>query len=255
MESNKIKAYSEKAKDLRVRTLELIAKRKEGHIGGAFSIIEILTSLYGVHPDYKGILQEDDKFILSKGHACIPYYLLLRERGFNPKISGHPERDIENGIYCTTGSLGHGLPMGVGMAMGKKLKGDSGNIYVLMSEGDCQEGTAWECMLQAPHRKLNNLTAIVDYNGLQTLGKVDEILSLKSLPNVFESCGWDVQKISGHSFEEIDFALRNNTQEKPKAIIAYTTKGKGVSFMENESGWHTMVPNEEELKRAYEELK
>jgi transketolase len=238
----------QKAKTLRKQVLQLAYDRGGGHIGGALSIVEILLSLY------EKVLKEEDKFILSKGHGCLPYFILLKEKGYNPNIAGHPEIDPENGIYCTTGSLGHGLPTGVGMALARKKTNTPGKIYVLMSDAECQEGTTWESSLLASHYKLDNLTAIVDNNKLQTLGITNEILSLHDLQEKFEAFGWQTSIINGHSFEEIIQSLNQTTENKPRLIIANTTKGKGISFMEGVSKWHTMIPTEEELNQAYKEL-
>ncbi len=237
-----------KAKDLRKGVLKMAYDRGGGHIGGALSIIEILISLY------KKVLKKEDKFILSKGHGCLPFFILLKEKGYNPNIAGHPEIDIENGINCTTGSLGHGLPTGVGMALARKVKNKLGRIYVLMSDAECQEGTTWESSLLASHYKLDNIIAIIDNNKLQTLGKTEDILSLKDIQKKFEAFGWHTSKINGHSFKEIIQALNETKKNKPRMIIADTIKGKGVSFMEGVSKWHTTIPTEEELNQAYKEL-
>ena len=207
-----------------------------------------MVSLYDV------VLKPEDKFILSKGHACYPLYVLLREKGYNPRISGHPDYDSENRLEATTGSLGHGLPLGVGMALAKKIKKQNGQIYVLLGCGECQEGTIWESSLIASHHKLNNLTAIVDYNKIQGSAKTNDVLFLGDLNQKFQSFGWHVLEIDGHNFQEIIPALQQPTYEKPKMIIANTIKGKGVSFMENNPDWHGL-PDLKKLKQAYEELK
>lgn len=238
----------EKARMIRRETLALAMSTKHGHLAPAFSIVEILAALY------ERVLEDNDRFILSKGHACLSLYVVLREKGLNPKISGHPDIESDQGIECTTGSLGHGLPMGVGMALARKLKNKKGDIYVLMSDGECQAGTTWESMLIASHHELNNLTCVIDYNKLQSLGRVEDILSLDSLREKFEAFGCYVIEIDGHDFTEIISALKEKSPTRPKVIIAHTTKGKGVSFMENKPKWHNRLPNPEELKVAYEEL-
>ena len=237
-----------KAKELRIKTLDLCLEEGEGHIGGSFSEIEVLISLF----DF--ILLPEDKFILSKGHACYPYYLLLKEKGFNPKISGHPDFDPENNIHCTTGSLGHGLPIGVGMALSRKLKNKKGKIYVLISDGECQEGTTWEASDVAAYHKLDNLIVILDHNKIQAIDKIKDV-SLMNLRRKFEEFGRHVLEINGHDFQEIIESLKKEVKEKPYLIIAHTIKGKGVSYMENTSEWHGRRPTEERLKQAYEELK
>ena len=244
----KISQLVAKAKVLRKGVIDVVAKRGEGHIGGAFSIMEMIIAIYDL------FLKKEDKFILSKGHAFIPQYLLLKERGLNPKLSGHPEIDRQNGVECTTGSLGHGLPIGLGMAFAKKIKKEPGTVYVIISDGECQEGTIWESFLLAAHHKLDNLKILIDKNNLITLGKVSEILSIDNLAEKCKAFNCAVTEINGHSYPEIIKALQTQTPGKPHVIIADTIKGKGVSFMENHSGWHTMVPNAEEIKKAYEEL-
>jgi transketolase len=237
-----------KAKELRKKVLELGIETGEAHFGGSFSEIEILISLYDV------IMKPEDKFILSKGHACYPFYLLLKEKGFNPKISAHPDLDVENGIYATTGSLGHGLPMGVGMALARKLKNKLGRIYVLISDGECQEGTTWESAQIAAHHKLDNLVVIVDHNKLQALQRIEEVQSLGNLKDKFDAFGWQTTEVDGHNFQEILNSLQNKSFDRPQIIIAHTIKGKGISYMENNPKWHTRLPTEEELKQAHEEL-
>jgi transketolase len=238
------------AKKLRRETIELIYNRKMGHAGGSFSVADILLMLF------KEVLTDKDRFILSKGHASIPYFILLREKGFDPKIMGHPEMDRVNGIHCTTGSLGHGLPTGIGMAMAKKIKGESGKIYVVLSDAECQEGTTWESLLIAAQHNLNNVVVIVDNNHKQTLGPTETILSLGDLAQKGRAFEWDVDEVDGHSFSELHHVFtRQRRLMKPHFIVAHTTKGKGVKFMEQDySGWHNAIPSEEQLKQALEEL-
>ena len=238
----------ERSKQIRRDTLNLAVNNGGYHFGGSFSATEILISLY----DH--ILRAEDKFILSKGHACWPWYVLLKERGYDPKIEGHPSIDPANGICCTTGSLGHGLPMGIGIAMAKKIKKEEGRIYVLMGDGECQEGTTWESLLTARNHQLDNLTAIVDSNGIQGSGFVEGVLPIKGLEKVAETLGWSVSEIDGHSIPDIVSALRERVQDKPRMIIAHTIKGRGVSFMENRPEWHSKFPDPEQLKQAYKEL-
>ncbi len=239
----------ERAKNIRREVIKTAVQRKEGHIGGAFSIIESILTIHDL------FLMHDDVFILSKGHAWLPLYHLLKEKGYSPKLAGHPEIDLENGVNCTTGSLGHGLPIGVGIALAKKIKKEPGNVYIIISDGECQEGTTWESLLLAAHHKLDNLKIILDHNNLQTLGKVSDILSLGNIEEKFKAFGAKVSVINGHSFKEINEALREDHKSMPRVIVTNTIKGKGVSFMENHSGWHTMIPNEEEFNKAMEELK
>lgn len=238
----------ERGIELRKKVLDLALETGEAHIGGSFSEIEILIALFDK------ILKEEDRFILSKGHACYPLYILLKEKGLNPKIQGHPDIDVKNKIFCTTGSLGHGLPIGVGMALARKIKNKPGKIYVLMGDGECQEGTTWESSLIVSHYKLNNLVVIIDNNKLQALDKIENVLSFKDIRKKFESFNWHVTEVNGHNIEEIVKALKKEIKE-PRLIIANTTKGKGVSYMENNPIWHGRRPTPERINPAYAELK
>jgi transketolase len=237
------------AKSVRREILDLAMAYKNRHIAPAFSTIETLVVLFN------RIMRKNDKFILSKGHGCLGLYVMLKKKGLNPKISGHPDIDLKQGIECTTGSLGHGLPIATGMALAKKLKDREGDIYVLMSDGECQEGATWESALIAAHHKLNNLTAIVDYNKIQSLGRVEDILSLGDLKVKFQAFGFYAIEVNGHSIRELSAAFNKKVLGKPKIIIANTIKGKGVSFMEDKPEWHNRLPNEEELRIAKEELR
>jgi transketolase len=244
-----IKRLESKARDLRKRVLELSLEKGEAHLGGSFSEIEILISLY----DF--VLTEEDKFILSKGHASLPWYVLLQEKGYNPKITTHPDIDVSNGIYCTTGSLGHGFPIGVGMALARKLKKQNGRIYILISDGECETGTTWESTLIAQQHKLDNLVLIVDYNKIQALDWVKNVLNLEDLTCKFQSFNWYVRRINGHSFQELEDAFSKKVESKPYVIIADTIKGKGVSYMENNPEWHGKRVTPERIAKAYKELK
>ena len=242
---------NERSKQIRRDTIALSKVNGGYHYGGSFSAVEILIALF----DH--VLKEEDKFILSKGHACWPYYVLLREKGFDPKLEGHPVRDEMNGIYCTTGSLGHGLPTAVGMAMAKRLKNKPGKIYVLMGDGECQEGTTWESLLIAAHYKLDNLVAIIDCNKIQGSGFLKDILPISNLEQIAGKIGWCVLDVDGHSCSNIQEGLSilaDVQSPKPSLIIAHTVKGKGVSYMENKPEWHAKWPDEEHEKRAFLEL-
>jgi len=243
---------TERGKQIRRDTIELSKKNSGYHYGGCFSIVEILIALY----DH--VLTDGDKFILSKGHACWPWYVILREKGFNPKLEGHPSRDPYNGIHCTTGSLRHGLPAGIGVALAKKLKKEPGKFYVLMGDGECQEGTTWEGLLIAAKYKLDNLIVIVDKNGIQGSGFVKDVLLINGMDKITETIGWDAWDVDGHDIEDIKDALicapRNLDYRRPKIIFAHTVKGKGVSFMENVPKWHACWPNPEQEAQALREL-
>ena len=231
-----------RAKQLRLETLQLAIEYNNEHIGPAFSIIELLIAIY----DH---MQPEDKFILSKGHGCLSLYAILKQQGFNPTISGHPDIDVEQGIFATTGSLGHGLPLGVGMALSRKLGDICGHIYVLVGDGELQEGTTWESLLFAAHHNLNNLTVIVDKNCMQALGETNEILNLGSLWAKFSAFNWCAIEIDGHNMLDIKYALREKPK-RPKAIIAHTIKGKGIPQAENNPKWHNYLPKGDELKKC-----
>jgi len=240
--------YNLDATEIRREILEMAMETGINHIASSLSVVEILCALFS-------IARENDKIILSKGHGCLGYYILLREKGYNPLLKVHPDIDIENGIECTTGSLGHGLPIAVGMALAKKLKGKDGNIYVVMGDGECQEGTTWESSMIASQYDLGNLCVIVDYNNLQALDRLDKIVSLGDLRAKFLSFGWVCREASGHDIREIKYKLEQNVPSMPKCIIAHTVKGKGLSFMENNPAFHARLPNEMELEIASKELK
>lgn len=242
---------NERSKQIRRDTITLSKANGGYHWGGCFSIVEILIALY----DH--ILTDDDRFILSKGHSCWPWYVILREKGFNPKLEGHPSRDPHNGILCSTGSLGHGLPMGVGLAMAKKFKKEPGKVYVLMGDGECQEGTTWESMLIASHYKLNNLIVIVDSNGIQGSGRVKNVLPIKGLSNIADILGWQCFfELDGHDIDHLSQIMKaDNVQFHPMMIIAETTKGKGVSFMEDKPEWHAKWLDDDHEELAMLELK
>lgn len=244
---------NERSKQIRRDTIKLSKANGGYHWGGSFSIVEILIALY----DH--VLTDDDRFILSKGHACWPWYVILREKGFNPRLEGHPSRDPHNGIICSTGSLGHGLPMGVGMAMAKKLKGEPGKVYALMGDGECQEGTTWESMLIAIQHNLDNLVVIIDANGIQGSGFVEEILTINDVRAIANIIGFRVatENLDGHNTEEIRAFLELNklvVENQPSLIVFPTIKGKGVSFMENKPEWHAKWLDDEHEKLAMLEL-
>jgi len=240
----------EKAKKLRRDTFNAFVAHGEAHLGGSFSIIEMLLTLY------EKVLKVEDKFILSKAHASFPLCLLLQEKGFNPKLTTHLELDPINGIHCTTGSLGHGLPLATGMALGKKFQKKSGKVFVMMSDGECQEGTTWESLLIAASHKLDNLVVLVDYNKIQALSPINEALPLENLSAKFKAFNWDCTEINdGHSFAELIPALQQkNTTMEPKVFIVHTTKGKGVKAFENDPAWHARKIKGEELEIGKKEL-
>jgi transketolase len=239
-----------KAQDLRQKTFHAFVEKGEAHLGGSFSIIEMLLALY------ERVLQEDDKFILSKAHASFPLCLLLREKGFNPKLRTHLELDPVNGIHCTTGSLGHGLPIGTGMAMARKQLGLPGSIYVMMSDGECQEGTTWESLLVGAKHELDNLVVLVDYNKIQALTTLDEGLPLESLSAKFKAFNWECEEvIDGHCFDQLVPALKKSSSlSKPRALIVHTIKGKGIKVFENDPVWHARKIKGKDLQIGRREL-
>mgnify|MGYP000856134306 FL=1 len=239
-----MKQLIQKAFKLRQDTFKAFVKKGEAHLGGSFSLIEILITLF-----YK-ILKKNDKFILSKSHASFPLCIILKQKGFNPKLTTHLEIDPKNGIHCTTGSLGHGFPIAAGMAFAKKKLKKSGNIFVLISDGECQEGTTWETMLIASKHKLNNLILIIDYNKIQALSKLEDALPLHNLSKKIKSFNWNCLEVkNGHSFKELipKFSKKfRNTL--PTAIIVNTIKGKGIKKFENDPSWHARKLQGSELE-------
>ena len=240
----------QKAKKLRQDTFKAFVEHGEAHLGGSFSMIEMLLVLHEV------VLQNEDKFILSKAHASFPFCLLLKQKGYDPPLTTHLEIDPRNGIHCTTGSLGHGLPIGTGMALARKLQQKTGKIYVMMSDGECQEGTTWESLLIAARHKLDNLIVLIDYNKIQALNTLEEALPLDNLPAKFKSFNWDCAEVNdGHSFDELIPGLKQqNNEGKPRAVIAHTIKGKGIKAFENDPAWHARKIKGEDLEIGRREL-
>ena len=240
----------EKAKKLRQNAFNTFVEQGEAHIGGAFSMIEMVILLY------EKVLKEEDKFILSKAHASIPLCLLLQEKHSNIPITTHLELDPSHSIHCTTGSLGHGLPIATGMAIARKRLQIKGKIYVMLSDGECQEGTTWESLLIGAKHRLDNLVLIIDYNKIQALTTLDEGLPLDNLSAKFKAFNWDSIEVSdGHSFEELlPVFMESGVQEKPRVIIMHTIKGKGIKAFENDPKWHARRIKDEELEIGKKEL-
>ncbi|HTW22671.1 MAG TPA: transketolase [Candidatus Baltobacteraceae bacterium] len=256
---------------IRRRVLEMICRAKSSHIGSVFSTVDILAVLYDkilrvdpAQPDWP----DRDRFILSKGHACAGLYAALAERGFFPatwleeffanggRLAGHATHWGVPGVEASTGSLGHGLSLGAGMALAGKRDGLSYRVFVMLSDGECDEGSTWEAALFAPHHGLENLVAIVDYNKIQSFGRVDDVLGLSPFAAKWESFGWGVCEIDGHDHPQIERALSQipAVRGKPTCVIANTVKGKGVSFMEDKVLWHYRCPDAEERRLAFAEL-
>lgn len=269
--TNNYAELAEKARRIRINALKAIHAAKSGHPGGSLSSADILATLYfgELNIDPKNPKMADrDKFVLSKGHAVPALYAALGERGFyevnemmtlrqvGSKFQGHPNMSKVPGIEMSTGSLGQGFSAAVGMAIAGKIDKNPGRVYVLTGDGELQEGIVWEAAMQAAHRKLDNLVAIVDLNGLQIDGKVSDVKCVCPVDEKFRSFGWNVISVDGHNFEELTTAFKEAKSSKgvPTAIIAHTHKGKGVSFMEDNAGWHGKAPSDEELAAAIEEL-
>ena len=249
-------------KNIRINILKKTFQAQSSHIGSCFSIVELLSVLY-----FKK-LKKNDTFILSKGHAALALYCLLYERKMlskseldnygknNSNLMAHASHRV-NGIEFSTGSLGHGLPYAVGKALGEKKNKSKNNVYVLISDGELNEGTTWESFLFASFHKLNNLFIIIDYNKIQSLDFVKNVMKIEPLEKKLTSFNLNVKKINGHDVSQIDSAINqlNKQNDKPNIIIANTVKGKGVGFMENTILWHYKSPSNEQLELALKELK
>lgn len=248
---NKLENLKKKAHQLRIKTLDCFIKKGEAHLGGSFSMIESLIILFEL------IIKKNDKFILSKAHASYPLCIILRDRGLKPKLSTHLEIDEKNGIYCTTGSLGHGLPISTGMALSRKLQKKNGRIFVMISDGECQEGTTWESLLIASKHKLDNLIILIDYNKIQALDKLKDALPLENLQKKLSAFNMETINISdGNSFKHLIKAFKKIKKiKKPTAIILNTIKGKGIKEFENDPVWHARKLNGEEINIAKRRLK
>lgn len=259
------------ALQIRRDILKMIYAAGTGHPGASLSAVEIVTALYfremRINPA-NPCMPERDRFILSKGHACPVMYAALARRGYYPvdtimtlrkincPLQGHPDMKKTCGVDMTAGSLGNGLSIGVGMALGARLNDWDSRIYVLMGDGELQEGLIWEAAMSAAHFKLSNLVGIVDWNGLQLDGRIEDVMNINPLSAKWQDFGWHVQEIDGHSFPQIlsAFEKAKEVTDRPSIILAHTIKGKGVSFMENQVDWHGKTPSFDEMKRAMLEL-
>lgn len=270
-EINKIETICKKN---RCNVIKMIHCAKSGHPGGGLSSMDILTVLYEKcmknYPEWENSPNHKnrDRFVLSKGHASAALYAVMAQRGFFPetelmtfrklgsRLQGHPCCRELPGIEVSTGSLGQGLSMACGIAMALKLDKNPAHVFCLLGDGELQEGNVWEAFMHAPHRKLDNLIAIIDRNHLQIDGTTEQIKNINPLDKKLEAFNWKVIEIDGHNVEEIYNTIEQaKTNNVPTAIIANTKKGKGVSFMENQCGWHGKAPCDEECKLALEELK
>lgn len=260
------------AREIRKDIIRMHAASNMSHIGSSLSSADILVALYfGIMRINikKPCDRNNDRFILSKGHGASALYAILSQRGFFNKtilkkyccdgslIAGHSTRNCLPGIEVSAGSLGHGLSIGAGMALAAKIDNLKYRLFVLLSDGECDEGSVWEAALFAGHHKLDNLIAIIDYNKLQAFGRTGEVLDLEPFADKWKSFGWETREIDGHNIEEAIKTLKEAPFQKykPGVVIAHTIKGKGVSFMENSLLWHYKTPNKKELKAAMAELR
>lgn len=259
------------ATEIRKNIIRMVTKAKSGHPGGSLSSADLLTVLYfdvmDINKDNVNSTDRD-RFVLSKGHASPLLYSVLAEKGFLDKnllstfrqlgspLQGHPNMHYVAGVDMSTGSLGQGLSAAVGMALANKLDKNEHRVYALMGDGECQEGQIWEAAMAAAHYKLDNLCAVLDFNGLQIDGKITDVMNPTPYDKKFEAFGWNVIEIDGHNIEEIKqaYTKAKECKGKPTLILAHTVKGKGVSFMENLASWHGTAPNAEQCEAALKEL-
>ena len=270
MTANEVKKFEFRSEFIRKRIFEIVNSAKGGHLGGDLSCVNLLVALYfsqlNVDPQNPD-MEDRDRFIMSKGHSIEALYAVLESAGFisrellatygkyNSPIAGHPVNHIP-GIEFNTGSLGHGLSVGVGIALSAKMNGKPFKTYVLMGDGELAEGSVYEAAMAGSHYKLDNLVAFIDRNGLQISGSTEEVMQLEPIDKRWEAFGWEVFTINGDNMAEIMDVLEQIdwNGRKPHLIIMHTTKGNGVSFMENKPVWHHGVPSEEEFRRAFLEI-
>ncbi len=260
---------AERANWVRRSAIQMIYDARQGHPGGDLSATDILCALYfdvmkydSANPD----APDRDRFILSKGHATGAFYSVLAAAGYFPqedlktylqpmsKLNGHPNRTYLPGVETNTGPLGHGFPVGVGIAIGGQIDGAGFHVYVLTGDGELQEGSMWEAAMTAGHRRLSNLTVIVDRNGLQQGAPTEDTIALEPLADKWRAFGWDVAEVEGHDARALITTLIQPRAGKPLCIIARTIKGKGISYMQDKAAWHHGVPNAEQYALAMEEL-
>ncbi len=271
--AQEIKNLKDSAKEVRRNIVKMVHSAKSGHPGGSLSGADILTVLYekclNIPSDWdkNPNFERRDRFIISKGHASPLLYAVLSQHGIiskdelktfrriNSRLQGHPAHGYIQGVETSTGSLGQGLSVGCGIAMGLKLDKNPAKVVVYLGDGELQEGSCWEAFMQAAHRNLDNLIAIIDRNKLQIDGCTENVMALGDVAEKIKAFGWEVAEIDGHNIEEIyETVEQAKTSNKPFAIVANTIKGKGVSFMENQAGWHGKAPTDEQLEQALKEL-
>ena len=248
-------ALDKRSKDLRFLVLDALEGGGRGHLGPALSLLEIVRALYDsvlLHEPTNPFLPQRDRFILSKGHGCLGLFTVLADHGYFPtselrgfcsfesKLGGHPERATLPGIEFSTGALGHGLSVGIGMAMASRLRGEEWRTYILLGDGELNEGSIWEGAMHAAQHQLGSLTVIVDFNRMQASGDIDSIISLAPLISKWEAFGFEVTEVNGHDVSQLVEVLGKsvNPHGKPRAVIAYTVKGKGFVSAENSTAWH-----------------
>ena len=273
LSTQEIEILKKSALNARRNILKMVHSAKSGHPGGSLSGVDILLVLYKkclnipTEWDKSSDFENRDRFILSKGHASPLLYSILAEKGLieeqelltfrklGSRLQGHPSKEHVCGVEASTGSLGQGLSIACGIAMGLKLDKNPASVVAYLGDGELQEGSCWEAFMQGAHRNLDNLIAIIDRNKLQIDGCTEDIMALDNLAEKIKSFGWDTIEINGHDYNEIYNAVEKaKLSNKPCAIIANTIKGKGVSFMENQAGWHGKAPNDEQLAEALKEL-
>jgi len=271
METKVLEELKTMANIIRKDIITMLAESKSGHPGGSLSAVEILTYLYfkemNVNPNNPKD-EDRDRFVLSKGHGAPVLYSTLAEKGYFPKeelmklrktnsmLQGHPDMKGTAGVDMSTGSLGQGLSASNGMALAAKLDKKSYRVYALLGDGELQEGQVWEAALTSAHYKLDNLTIFIDHNGLQIDGTNEEVKNVNPIEDKWKAFGWHTITIDGHDFQQIEDAVEEAkiTKDRPTVIVACTVKGKGVSFMENQVGWHGVAPNAEQKEQAFKEL-
>jgi len=259
--------YKRISNEVRKKVLEMIYRAQTSHIGSNFSCIDILTVIFEKANLDRNLKEDRDRIVVSKGWVAAAMYVFLARKGIIPekdldtycqegsRYIGLAEPNVR-GVEAAGGSMGFGLPFGVGFALAKKIKKEAGRVFVVMSDGEMDCGTTWESALIAAHNKLDNLLVIIDANGLQAMGRTEEVLNIEPLRNKWETFGWEAREIDGHNFEQIEKALSVPIAQsgKPLVVIARTIKGKGVSFMENNNLYHYKAPSEQEYQKALEEL-
>ena len=271
MEPQNIENLKKICKDVRADIIKMTAVAGSGHPGGSLSSVELMAALYFNvlnHRPEEPNWPDRDRYILSKGHACPVLYSVMARTGYFPveelttlrkfgsRLQGHPNMKVLPDLESSSGSLGQGLSIANGLALAAKLDNKDYRVYCLLGDGELQEGQIWEAAMTAPHYKLDNVCAIVDYNNLQIDGKCSEVMCIKPLAKKWESFNWNVIEIDGHDLEQVLKAYKEAAKctGKPSVIIAHTKKGKGISFMEDVAGWHGKAPNQEELEKALQEI-